>query len=94
MITMSVPKGSTTMSASVEAHNDAQLAHSLIDQLGEVIERLVNDHGCQVAMDVYFNEGTESMLLHQLSGEFALTVAKVEEIPNLSRLSLPETKEE
>lgn len=68
------------MSTDEEIQKDADLAHELVNRLGDVIERLVTKYGCQVALDVYFNEGTESMLHHQLNGEFGLTVAKVCEI--------------
>lgn len=68
------------MSTDAAIQKDADLAHQLLNQLGDVIAHLVNKHGCQVSMEVYFNEGSESMLHYQLSGEFAMTIAKVEEI--------------
>lgn len=68
------------MKISKEAVEIAAQAHSLIGQLGDAIEALVTREGCSVSLDVYFNEGSESMTLHQLNGEFLLRVFRTEEI--------------
>lgn len=51
----------------------ADKAVELINELGETIEKL-NDLGCIVSLEIWFNDGSESMNLHKLNGEFGLEV--------------------
>lgn len=57
----------------------AQKMHDCIDQLGDHIEAF-NNAGGQVNLRVYHNQGSESIDLHELNGEFEGTYLKVEEI--------------
>ncbi|QDU61267.1 hypothetical protein Pan216_21210 [Planctomycetes bacterium Pan216] len=49
----------------------ADRAKELLSELGNIIEQL-NDASGTVSLEVWVNGGGESMMLHQLTGEFTL----------------------
>ena len=57
----------------------AQEAVALTKQLGDIIEQLTN-HGCIVSLEIWFNEGSESMTLHRLNGEFNLEIGRYQSL--------------
>lgn len=76
-ITMSVPKGSNPMTENSEARKISVELVGLLKAMGDKVERLVEHLDCEVSLTVYFNEGSESMKLHQINGEFDLEVKRV-----------------
>ena len=48
-------------------------AVELMSQLGETIETL-NELGCIVQLETWFNDGSESVTLDRLNGEFRLEI--------------------
>ena len=57
----------------------AREAHSLVDKLSNFIEEF-NHRGGKVNLRVYYNEGSESIDLHDLNGEFEIRFFQVEEL--------------
>ena len=58
---------------SSEAREQAARAVALTRELGDVLEQLAC-LGCIVSLEVWHNDGAESILLHRLNGEFELEV--------------------
>lgn len=65
------------MSDQAKIQELADEVYRLVDLLGDRIAELSGAHECQVALEVWHNEGSESTILHQLSGEFRAFVAQV-----------------
>ncbi len=57
----------------------ASEVHRLSRELGDAIEAAVLS-GLSVSLEVSFNEGSESLALHQLNGEIEPTVMAVEKL--------------
>lgn len=49
----------------------ADKAVELTKDLGDAIEKL-NELGCIVELEIWFNDGSESVVLHKLTGEMVI----------------------
>lgn len=57
-----------------------ELLNEALASAGDIIEQLVECEDCHVSLDVFFNQGAESIMLSRLSGEFTVEVFRVEKI--------------